>query len=50
MAAKKHCRETAVSRSSSSAKPSRAEGSACRHQGERSEVEAGYRQSGLGRT
>jgi len=36
-----HCRETAVPRSSSSAKPSRAEGTACRQRGERSEAERG---------
>ena len=39
MAAGKHFKETALPRSSSSAKHSRAEGTACRHRGERSETE-----------
>ena len=38
-----HCRETALPRSSSSAKRSRAEGTACRHRGERSEAEKGLK-------
>jgi len=39
MTSGQHCRETALPRSSSSAKCSRADGTACRHRGERSEVE-----------
>lgn len=39
---------TALSRSSSSAKHNRAEGTACRHQGERRQAERGQRQSGFG--
>ena len=41
MASRQRCRETALPRSSSSAKRSRAEGTACRHRGERSKVERG---------
>ena len=41
LASGQHCRETALPRSSSSAKHSRAEGTACRHQRERSEAERG---------
>ena len=40
-AGEEHCRETALPRSSSSAKQSRAEGTACRQRGERSEAERG---------
>ena len=43
MASGQHCRETALPRSSSSAKRSRAEGTACRHRGERSEAEKGLK-------
>jgi len=39
MATGKHFKETALPRSSSSAKHSRAAGTACRHRGERSEAE-----------
>ena len=41
MASGQQCRETALPRSSSSAKRSRAEGTACRHRGESSEAERG---------
>ena len=41
MASGQRCRETALPRSSSSAKGSRAEGTACRHRGERSGEERG---------
>jgi len=41
MATRQLCRETAVPRSSSSAKHSRAEGTACRQQGGRIEAERG---------
>ena len=41
MTSGQHCRETSLARSSSSAKRSRAEGTACRHRGERREEKRG---------
>jgi len=48
MASGQHCRETALPRTSSSAKDIRAEDTACRQRGERSKAEIDYRQSGVG--
>ena len=48
MASGQRCRETALPRSSSSAEHSREESTACRHRGETSEAERGYRQPRVG--